>query len=277
MGKKMMGIQKIVSNGVDELVAFSWDLCKNNTHCSYPIYDSAIEMKVKFSGSELFGYYDESKLKGVLCFCTIPNDKYLQTIGFSVYDEKVADEFLEYINENFNSFSSYIGITKENKIVSESLLKKGYHCIDDSVMMKLNFVNYAVMNDSKVTRITLTNKESYLKFHNIHFEDGYWNTKRISENFDEWYIISIIKRNAIVGAAFIKDYKNNKSEIFGIYANDEIVYTDLIRGLLNDYRLNKQNIIEMICMVECENVLLLNVMEQFGFSYNSSYCCYVNK
>lgn len=272
-----MGIQEIDAKRIDEAVTFSWKLCEDEEHCSYPIYASMSEMKDKYSTNELLGYYDDEELRGVLCFYTIPNDNYLQTVGFYVCDEKVSDAFIEFIHDNFNSYSSYIGITKENKIVSQSLLKMGYRCIDDSKMMELNFINYDTIDINKVNKITLANKDSYLKFHNMHFEEGYWNTKRISDNFDEWYITAIIENGNIVAGAFIKDLKNNTSEIFGVYADDEKAYNNLITGLLNDYKLNKQIITKIMCMVECENSCLLNAMEELGFICMRSYCCYISK
>lgn len=271
------------NNNIEELISFSWSHCSSNKTRSFPLFTSKDEIKEKIlsrmddSNNEILGCYEDNKLIGVLLLDVIPNDYYLQTSAFYIEEanDEVGSVFINYIENNYPNYSCFIGLTKENQILTQLLKNNQFELIDDSLMMEINIKDIEPkITANKTIKVGYDELDEYLKFHKKHFESAYWNSVRIKEKFNEWDIFEVKEMDTIKGGTFIKNYKNNSSEIFGIWSEDSSVYDVLVNGMLAYYKFNKSKVEKIIIMVEISETALVEVLKENGFKIENTYCCF---
>lgn len=150
-----------------------------------------------------------------------------------------------------------------------------YALVDDCIDYRLRRSNrLKERSDTIAVRVDDRWKEEYLAFHERNFDDGYWNSRRLEEHFEEWDIYAVIEESQVRAGLFAKDYGNGTGEIFGIQAIDMETACELMRYAVDDIQKRHAVIKEMVFMAEAKDENAGEAAGRAGFRRKSTYRCW---
>jgi len=314
----------ITPDQLNYAVDFSWNLCSDMKQRSYPLFRSRSQMLQEFRWSiehengELVGWFEGKELRGILCYYWLPEDSYLQTTGFYIAgtgengearetdkngkagengepcgpDQKIADDFLSYLEHKFPDYKINIGIPAENRRAAGVLTEHGFTVTEASHDMRLikeDFRKLPVLH--KIIRIDETNFDHYAAFHDVHFQDIYWNTERLRSHINEWDIFVIRESKDIAGCIFSQTSGDSSAgndgadsdsndcsdygEIFGMYAADAQSAYSLLSATLCNMFVKAPLIQEVIYFIEDHEQTARQTALHCGFRTTSHYQLWV--
>ena len=279
-----MKLQPITEKQIKEAVSFVWQSMQNVENITYPIFVDEDEICQRFiedfkrENSYILACTDNNKIEGVLCFYTIPHEKYLQTTAVYILNQNkvIANEFIYYMEKNFSAYTAYIGIEKRNIFLTEIFLKYNFKLVDDSANLNLTIDNFKPVET--FGKIIIVNDElltDYLHFHDQHFCKIYWNSERISENISSWLILVSKIENSIVGSILMKidQASGQEAEIYAIVADSETLYKNLISDCTQQLQCIRPNISNIVFMAE--KISEMNAAISVGFQLKNYYCCFI--
>jgi hypothetical protein len=218
-------VKELEQNEIINAALLTWRLCNNSNYRSYPLFQSLSDIEEEYrsrigkKGSALMGYYKNEKIIGVMCYYYHPEEMYLQTTSLAAEEDTdlVIHSFLLHIQKNHPGYDVYIGVTAENTLVIDPLTAFGYKLVEASSDTRLdkNCFIYKNISGSIIERIDKAGFHEYTEFHTAHFDNFYWNTDRIRDKLNEWYIFASKEDGEITGGLFLKADRNY-AEIFGM-------------------------------------------------------------
>lgn len=214
---------------------------KEKENRSYPLLLTTKQIKKELlklyedSNSNYILDRDNGEIIGFCGYYIIEKEKYLQTTIFVSFNHN--DEFiikvLNYFKTKYTDYIKMIGLEAENIFISSKLKKFGFELVDDLYSTTLELKGYIRKENSNVEKINLLQWEDYKEIHERNFGKGYWNFKRIKEDFNNWIIYSIKEKDMIKAYVFIRfSYNGFDCEIFGMYGNDINYRIALIKHLI---------------------------------------------
>ncbi len=256
---------------------------------SCPLYRSLDEVKKEFlsraqgAHSGLYGYCHADRLVGVLCYFALPKDNYLQTVAFLAAEDhaSVFAAFLAHLRENFTGYEALIGITAENTQAAGALLASCYALAEASTDMRLNRSGFAFGGQPGCTieRIGKARFHEYAHFHDKHFQNIYWNSGRLYDKADAWYIFAVREGEQIVGGLFLTAGPG-MAEIFGMAAEslpESCGSTGFLSAALNAVFCDREDVHEVVFLVDLKDEMLRAAAVKAGFEVIGHYRCYAAK
>lgn len=276
-------------NEINDAVELTWRLCNNAIGRSYLLFQSLADIETEYrlrinkEASALLGYYKGEELIGVLCYFYQPKELYLQTTSLVAKEDyqTVISSFLTHINKNHSGYEVYIGVTPEYTPAIDELKSFGYRQIEASSDMRLRKKSFLpkIISDNIVERIDKANFHEYLDFHKAHFENIYWNAKRLQEKLDDWYIF-VRKEDGKISGGIFMTVNHNYAEIFGmamINSSDTINAVGLLSKAIAEVLIENSEIDDVIFFVDDKDKINLAASIECGFQTHSKYCCYYLK
>lgn len=233
-------IKVLEKQALDEAVDFAWKLCDKMETRSYTLFENREAMEHKFQWSleqdewELIACYHDNVLKGVASYFLIPRDSYAQTTGFYVHDEHAAHEILDFLEHKLAQYSMHIGIPAENTMAASALESRGYSVEERSYDMRCDMQDFNPASPKhNIVRVDEDLFPQYAEFHDRHFRDFYWNSARLAEQLEDWYIFVALEGSQITGSIFCRLSGSEDGEIFGAYATTPEMATGLITSAMS--------------------------------------------
>ena len=267
---------------------FAWELCKNISTSSYPIKKTKEDLKQSFlkrlahRDDQVLMYFKDNQLIGVIELCIETQEKYVRLGSYIKEDlEKIIDETIENLQEMCPNYTIHFTYPKENVVAIEYLKSKGYPCIEASNDLRLEIKDLKFEDTHRITPERLK-KEDFIEYAAFHDKHGgaemYWNSERVYEVFDRWYIYVYKKGKNIVASSLTCKSGEEAIEIFGLFL-DDIEDSDYIAKELLGHTI--KNILEIevqtkqvIYFVEDKEVAQYTAAKKVGFKENGSFRCY---
>ena len=254
----------------DEAVKFSQKLCGNITSRSYPMFENADAMQKEYSWSvqnekgALYGAYENGELAGVLCAFRAPCSRYVQTTGVYAETYAPANALISRLVNDFPHDRLAVGIPAENAVVADVLCTLGFTLSEDSYDFRL-----CKQKTFPITAHLLEKSEhdAYLAFHAKHFDELYWNARKLRWGIDNWEIFTLGGKD-IRGSVFAKREKN-MVEVFGMYAETPDDAFSLLSSLVSHVFAKYPALEELIFMAGTGNSVA--ACEQCGFENHGHY------
>lgn len=281
-------ISVIDENNIEEVINFSWEACEELINISYPLRASKLELEkslrqsLEHTDDKVLAYYKEENLVGVIQISVEVRESYLQVRTYIVEEfEEVISEVIKYLKEYYPTFKAHFGYPKENVKAINYFVSRQYECIEESSDLRLEIDDFKI-GAHKIVHIERLKKEqfsSYAHFHDSHGGDQmYWNSARLYNAFDSWYVYTCSEGPEVVGSILISKVVRDKIEIFGLFIEDLLNKHEIIEKLLyhsiKDILEIEKNIKQIIFFVESKEVVQYEVARQVGFKVKGSYCCY---
>ena len=277
-----MFVGKLNPEQIPQAISFVWNLFTAVGNRSYPLYKTKEALAHEFSrrsqetDSELLACTRCGRLEGVMsCFC-IPKDRYVQTTAICSAPgcDEAIDLFLDHLEDTYPRCTSYIGIEKRNLKLKRALESHGYSLIEDSADMRMSIADFqGETQRSSVVRIDRTLLPDYLKYHEKHFSDGYWNAERIAGDFDRWDIFAAYENGKMIGGLYlICNEKLSLAEVFGLASVNREVTSDLLNFAVSYIQSSRPGMKTIMFMIEDDTAY--EAALKAGFKVESLYCCW---
>ncbi|MDA3731695.1 hypothetical protein PBV87_09420 [Niameybacter massiliensis] len=275
---------------INQTIDFAWACCKEIHTTCYPLRktkeDLAAGLKNGFNyvDDEVLGYFEENTLKGVINLYVERPEKYIQARVYVLnHFDKVMEELLIYLHTHYEGFEVQLGYPKENVMAIQWLKAHGYTCIEASNDLRLNVTHLkrSTKNYSHVSRLSKEDFKTYAFFHDIYAQGMYWNSRRLEEDFNNWYIHIYKDEDHILGSIFTRLCKDNMAEVFGVFVKDQINLQKIYEALLNvafiDILDHEAHINCIVFFIDETDPILYEEAEKIGFKYSGSYQGYLLK
>lgn len=273
-------------NEFDRYADFAYELAMDLAKSAYPTYCDKIKTKAAFiershkaferETEQMLLFVYEGEVQGLIHYCWIPDDRYLQTICFNinVAAEQALSEFFAYIGGRFKGYEVYSGFPAENHPAVEYLIGHGFECVENDYNNTAFLDSFDRMPENNgITRIR---KDNYERFETLHRQiegDMYWNSERMLANLDDWVIFVKEQRGVPQGAVYFREINDGWFEIFGIDIDHDGYDPELFREMLNTalYDAKKRNgrFMTFFCDEDYEETA-----KECGFMCVGKYLCY---
>lgn len=285
-------LTKITEEEFDLYLDFSYALALDPSRSGYPAYTDRIKTREDFvrnAGKGLTGKHDEILLfrqngtvRGWIHYFREPEDHYLQTCAFNIQDGTAAamEEFLDYIGSRFPEDHAYLGFPEENREATETLLKHGFLCCEQSFNNSFFFDTYCPLPEEGLVRPV--NQENFQDFRSLHApyeKEMYWDSDHILADLSNWRVYVCYRQAPAdrpgplpAGAIYFR-CGGPMSEIFGIDYPEDIydgaVYRALLIQALNEGKRSGARFMTYFCD---ERHLPLTL--ELGFHCVGKYLCF---
>jgi hypothetical protein len=277
-------LKEVAKGEMGECIDFAWQLCGDKKTNSFPLRHTKAELRNYFESIEkypddrLLAVHYANKLCGVAYLLIKPQERYIQTAGIYVSDpfEQIMDELLDYAKQHYSCCELYLGYPKENEKAGEYCTRMGFELIESSIDMRLDREKLVRAREiADITRLAREDFQEYAEFHERHFADIYWNSERIKEHFEKWYIYVHRESGKIDGGIFLNEQSAKVCEIFGVAdeTNSKRLVYDLIVAALKDI-FSMTSYQTAVYFVNESSQAEQLAAEKAGFVYHSSYRCY---
>lgn len=282
-------LKVVDENTIEEVINFSWEVAKNVIHTSYPLRKSKLELEKSLRKSmdhaedKVLGYYKNDNLMGVIELFVEVTERYLQVRTYVKDDfDEIMNELLIYLKAYYPNFKAHFGYPKENIKAINYFTVNQYSCIEASSDLRLCTNDFVFKRDIKsaVQRLQKDNFSQYAPFHDQHGgEQMYWNSARLYNAFDSWYIYVYMSGSEIVGSILIYcKPKLDCIEVFGLFVeeipNQYEVIEDLLYHSISKILGRETGIKEVIFFIEEKDTIQYEIAKQIGFKDKGSYRCY---
>jgi len=224
-------LKKAEKHELEEYMDFACGLALDRTRSGYPTYTDGIKTREDFASRAMRGFEDENEeillfrqdgeVRGWIHYFYIPEDKYLQTVAFSVSEgtREALAEFLDYMRSRFSGCELYLGFPAENTEATAALSEAGLECISDNMHCDAALAEYEPREESSdIVPVTRENFPLFAELHSQYEGDMYWSAARLREALDEWRIFMLMRGGRAAGAVYCTDFAGGIpcAEIFGI-------------------------------------------------------------
>ena len=267
-------------------IEFAYALATNMKTSGYPTYCDGIKTKAMFveralkaferETEEMLLFVYEDEVQGLIHYYWLPEDRYLQLIGFHVARaaEQALSEFLEYVGERFRGYDAYLGFPSENRSAVQFLAAQGFECIEN------DYNNTAFLDqlDSGPENrdVIQIRRENYQWFQTLHCQtqgDMYWDSERIYDALDDWIIFVRETDGKPQGAVYYRNIEDGWFEIFGIDIDhgkyDPALFMELLNAALSDAKRRNGRFMTFFCEEAYEAAA-----KACGFVCVGNYLCY---
>ncbi len=265
---------------------FAYALATDPAHTGYPIYCDGIKTKADFTerrlkaferdDEEMLLFLRDGEIRGLIHYTIIPEDRYLQTIGFHIAEatEEALSDFLAYAGERCPGFDAFFGFPAENRAAVSYLSGRGFECIEDD----WNNTAYPqklppIPAPDGLIRI---GRENYGLFRALHDQiegDMYWNSDRILADLDRWVVFVKAPAGSPRGAVYFTAVNGEWNEIFGVDIDrgefDPALFRELLTATLADAQKNNVKFVTFFCEDAYEDAA-----KECGFVCVGNYLCY---
>lgn len=274
---------RAITNDLDyEAVSFCWRLCQSNSSRSYPLFQSRSSLAREYARTEAHpgafkaGCYQKGVLKGAVFGFAEHDEHYLQTTGFYTTDIDLAALLADWLSTRFKGYTANIGLSAENRAVSDALRLRNYQLQDDALDLRLYAADFraAAPSEYAVDPVTADALPRYLKFHQTHFGDCYWNAQRLRERFRDWYLYALETNGAITGGLFMRKYADDAVEVYGLHAETESAATALLSRAIADLLKGDAALSSVLFMADTADSSMIAAALSLGFRQENHYRCY---
>ncbi|MGL4737421.1 MAG: hypothetical protein ACRCW2_08220 [Cellulosilyticaceae bacterium] len=281
-------IKSIDESMIGQVIDFTWPICQRCDLTSYPIKKSKLDLEtsliqaLKHPDDQVLGCFKEDRLIGSINLFVELKENYLRVITYIAEDfEAVMEQLVSWLKEEYPAFKVHFCYPKENTTAIQYFETRRYECIEASHDLRLTVQEtpYRSKEQTHITRLTKDEFEAYADFHNRHAgEEMYWNSKRLYEAFDSWYIYLYTQKATIQGSIMMCKAGADAIEVFGLFVEETMDQTDVAREIL-DYAIHQvmheeQAVKQVIFFVEEKDRICNDVARQIGFEDLGGYCCY---
>lgn len=273
---------------LEEVIDFAWELSQDDLYASYHRIKSIKEIKEKMEkaisadNENIIACYDENVLCGVCIYFWKCDEKYAQTIQFSIREDydKIADEFIGYISKQLPGYELFIGVPFTNKNANQYFKKKNIECIESSIDTRLYNLEVPInQKHDYVEKITKSNFEEYAIFHDKYAIplEMYYNSENLQKDIERFRILVFKQEEAIHGSIFAKAGKGI-SEIFGLFVDEEYKNKGVEGILINEMLMQLYNefgaVEELVYFIDEGSTEELSSALATGFQIKDHYRCY---
>lgn len=280
---------KLVSR-LDEVLDFTWELCQDELHASYPRLESIeqvekyIERAIATKYERIIACYREGILCGVCVYFWEHDEKYAQTTMFLIKDEEsydeIADEFLDYLGEQLKGYKLLIGVPFSNLNAKKYFQTRNIECIESSIDTRLyKLKSHINPKLGLIDKITQYNFKDYAEFHDKYAlpQEMYYTSKNLEREMKRFRIF-VFKENETIQASIFAKIFENMAEIFGLFIDEKYKGKEIEKILLDELlaQLYKElgAIKEVIYFIDEGNREELNSALAAGFNIIDTYRCY---
>jgi hypothetical protein len=273
---------------LEEVIDFAWELSQNNLHASYHRITSMKEIKEKIEkaiskdNENIIACYDGNVLCGVCVYFWEFNEKYAQTIQFSIrgdYDQ-IADEMIGYISKELAGYELFIGVPLTNENANQYFRKKNIECIDATIDTRLyDLESHINQKYDCVEKITKRNFEEYAMFHDKYAIplEMYYNSTNLQKDIERFRVF-VFRQDEVIHASIFAKASKNISEIFGFFIDEEYKYKGIESILINEMLMQLYNefgtVEEFVYFIDEGCTDELNAALTAGFEIKDNYRCY---
>ena len=203
---------------------------------------------------------------------------YLQTTGFYVPEDsgEAARALAAHIARLYPDYTANIGLPAENVTVAAALEAQGYAMLDDCLDLRLDAARFqpADYGGGPVFRIAESTLPSYLAFHRLHFDDGYWTAERLRACFADWMVYALGPEARLTGGLFLR---RASAEIFGLYTDDDADTLPLLAYAVGDLLAQGDPPGPVILMADAAETASVDAALSLGFRQASHYRSYTKR
>lgn len=273
---------------LEEVIDFIWELSQDKLHATYLRIRSKDEIRkilekaIRVDKENVIASYDENGLRGVCVYQWDPENKYAQTLQFSIKDnyDEVADEFIAYLSDELPECELHIGIPASNENAKKYLEKRNIECLESLFDTRLYNLQCPIKEKHDgIEEITKSNFEEYAVFHDKHALplEMYYNSKNLKIDMDRFHVFAYREDGEIHGGIFTKRGKII-SEIFGLFIDEEYKNKGIESILINKALVKLYSefgeVKEVCYFIEEECTDELNSALNAGFKINDNYRSY---
>lgn len=281
-------IRCIDEGTMDRAIDFTWQICQKREMTSYPIKKLKLDLAQAFMEAfnhpddKVLGYFEDDTLIASVHVYVEQQENYLRVMTYieRVFDH-VMEELVSYLKERYPTFKVHFCYPKENTTAINYFEKMNYECIEASHDLRLAVKEGCYRDEEKpyISRVTKNEFASYGAFHDKHAgEDMYWNSSRLYEAFDSWYIYLYTQNAHIQGSIMLCKAGANAIEIFGLFveevANQSEVLKELLAHAIHKVLEVEQGIEQVIFFVEEQDTMQYELAKQIGFEDKGGFRCY---
>ena len=237
-------LRKATEADIQSNMDSAYQLTLDPSRSGYHIYTDGIKTKQDFEETmwqglrmptrELLVFEKNGTISGWIQFFLIPEDKYLQTVLFSIEEDTAMalEEFTAYCTEKHPGFTLYLGFPGENQTALSYLEAHGWQCDERCWNDVVHLEQYHPQTDDEnIIGVTQENYNEFRMLHDNADTEMYWNSDRIYQALDRWHIYVYYRDAKPVGAIYFQS-DSNLSEIFGIDFANGIFDSDIYRNML---------------------------------------------
>ena len=279
-----MDICAISNKRTTDTLTLAWDLCQKHTASSYPLYATrqtladAYHKTINAPGGFHLGCFQAGSLRAVLFGLAQAEERYLQTTGFYLPEGcgDIAEAFLDYLSTAYQGYTAHVGLPAENTTVSQVLKTHGYTLLDDAFDLRLEITGFreCATTGLQVVPVTEALLPRYLDFHERHFEDCYWNARRLGEHAANWHLYGLEEGGMFTGGLFARKYAIDAAEVYDLYAQSAPGYAALISCAIQDLAANHAPLQSVLFMAETTDPTALSTALSLGFQKHGHYRSY---
>jgi hypothetical protein len=273
---------------LEEVIDFAWELSQDDLYASYHRIKSIKEIKEKMEkaisadNENIIACYDENVLCGVCIYFWKCDEKYAQTIQFSIREDydQIADEFISYISKQLPGYELFIGVPFTNKNANQYFKKKNIECIESSIDTRLYNLEVPInQKHDHVEKITKSNFEEYAIVHDKYAIplEMYYNSENLQKDIERFRVFVFKQEEAIHGSIFAKAGKGI-SEVFGLFVDEEYKNKGVEGILINEMLMQLYNefgaVEEFVYFIDEDSTEELNSALAAGFQIKDHYRCY---
>lgn len=268
-----------------QYVDFAYGLATDLTKSGYPTYCDEIKTKAGFierslkafdrETEEMLLFVQEGEVQGLIHYFWLPEDRYLETIGFNVgrATEQALSEFLAYLAERFKGYEVYMGFPAENRAAVEYLAGQGFACITDNYNNTAFLDRLDLVPEDGVIPIGRENFESFRTLHRQTEDDMYFTSDRILADLDNWSVFVREEDGEALGAVYFTKLDDGWYEIYGTDidagAYDPQLFKELLNAALFYAKRENGRAMTFFCEKEYEKTAI-----ECGFRCVGNYLCY---
>ncbi len=281
-------IKSMTINNLQVGLDFAWELCETLSTSSYPIKKTKEDLKqsllenLTHKDDQVLMYFKDNQLIGIIELYVEVEEKYIRLGSYIKEDlEEIMDEIISYLQRMYPYYTIHFTYPKENTVALEYLESKGYLCIEASNDLRLETKDLPFEDTDRINFERLKKEEfmQYATFHDQHGgEEMYWNSKRLYEAFDRWYIYVYKKGKSIVASTLTCQSGEESIEIFGLFLDDiqdrAYIAKELLRYTIHSILEIGNGTKQVIYFVEDKDLTQYAAARELGFQEMGSFRCY---
>lgn len=241
-------LRKLKENEYKQYLDFAYELALDMSRSCYPTYADGLKTREDFyrtaarafnrENEELLLYEEDGRALGLIEYCALPDDKYIQPYIFCVKEGMgtAVEQFIEYLRRFWPGFTLYFGVSEKNTEAAVALEGLGLQGDEAVFVGVLRFDEYTPQPEPQaLTRVTRDNFEVFARLHSRLDGEMYWDNAHLLEDLENWHIYYVQKDGRALAAVYFR-YVRCSMEIFGVdflegRPDPETLHALLVRAL----------------------------------------------